>query len=107
MMSLAQIAENSRKAAKKAAREHRKPYLFEEEDRVKFPPFPFPNIGDYRPGGWKLVETYFVDSSGWGSPGEAALTIDAFLQVLKPGFGYAIIEAGEFQVYIGEFRREE
>jgi hypothetical protein len=62
-----------------------------------------PNIGDYRPKGWKLVDTHFVDSSGMGSSGEMALTFDEFARKAKKGRGYAIIEEGQFQVYIGEF----
>jgi len=71
------------------------------------PPFPFPNIGSYRPKGWRLVDRHFVDKSGYGSPHEPALTIQRFLRVLKPGMGYAIIEEGEFQCYVGEFRQLE
>lgn len=66
-----------------------------------------PNFGDYRPKGWKLVETYFVDSSGFGEESEPALTINEFLKKIKAGRGYAIIEAGQFQVYIGEFVRSK
>ncbi len=102
-MSLQQISEESRKQARKAARLHKRPYVFEEEDRGTFPPFPFPNLGDYRPKGYEMVATYFVDSFGFGSPGEPALTIDRFVSLLKPGRGYAIVEVGEFQVVIGEF----
>ena len=105
MMSLAQIAEESRKQARKAARLHKQPYIFEEEDRAHLPPFPFPNIGDYRPKGWELVRELFVDSSGFGSESEPALTVERFIRELKPGMGYAIIEAGEFQVYVGEFKK--
>jgi hypothetical protein len=64
-----------------------------------------PNIGDYRATklGWKLVDKYFVDSSGLGASGEGALTFNEFADKAKIGRGYAIIEAGQFQVYIGEF----
>jgi len=65
-----------------------------------------PNFGDYRPKGWKLGEVYFVDSSGMGQEGESALTINQFLKEVKAGKGYAIIEAGQFQVRIGEFKKE-
>ena len=106
MMSLAQIASESRKQAAKAARLHQKPYMFEEEDRKHFPPFPFPNIGDYRPKGWKLESSLFVDKTGMGGDNEPALTVEKFIQVLKPGMGYAIIEEGQFQVVIGEFKYE-
>lgn len=63
-----------------------------------------PNIGSYRPRGWKLLRELFVDKSGLGRPGEPALTIDQFYAEVKEGLGYAIIEEGECQVYIGEFQ---
>lgn len=105
MMSTRQIEEDSRRAARRAAREHKKPFLFEEEDRGKMDHLKIPNIGDYRPKGWELVGTLFVDSSGWGSPGEPALTQDQFMNRMKAGMGYAVIKAGEFQVYVGEFKK--
>ncbi len=95
----------SRKQAIQAAREKHQPYLFEEEDRDTFPPFPFPNIGSYRPKGWKLVNSLFCDSSGMGSVGEPALTCKQLIDRLRVGYGYAIIETGEFQAYIGEFEK--
>ena len=37
------------------------------------------------------------------SMNEAALTFSQFVQKAVKGRGYAIIDAGQFQVYIGEF----
>ncbi len=34
---------------------------------------------------------------------EPALSVNQFLKKLKVGHGYALIEEGEFQVYVGEF----
>ena len=65
-----------------------------------------PNFGDYRPNGYELVDKHFVDSSGFGRIGEAALTIDQFQGLIKKNFGYAIIEEGQFQLYIGEFKKK-
>lgn len=62
-----------------------------------------PNFGDYRAKGWRLVKTYFVDHSGFGQPGEMALTIAQFIEKVKEGRGYAVIETGQFQCYVGEF----
>lgn len=84
-----------------------------------------PNLGDRCPKGWKRVNiiesglpfhgvyagdnrdhgAYFVDSTGLGSPGEAAITVSEFLaQVDTSGkYGYAVVEAGQFQVKIGVF----
>ena len=67
------------------------------------PGFKLPNIGNRRPRGWKLVAEHFVDSSGWGEPGEPALTQQQFYDLLQPGHGYAVIETGQFQCYVGEF----
>ncbi len=103
MMSLNQIQYESRAAAAKASREGKRPFIVEAEDLKAMPPFPFPFIGSYVPNGWEKVEDYFVDSSGFGQPGEPALTIEQFLPRLKMGRGYAVTEAGQFQLYIGEY----
>ena len=66
-----------------------------------------PSIGDFRPKNFELVNEYFVDSSGFGAVGEMALTFNQFLEVVKEGYFYAIIETGQFQVYIGEFKKVE
>lgn len=72
-----------------------------------------PFLGDYVPEGWERVpeiEPLFVDSSGFGSAGEPALTLAEFSRKLaafkKSGdnYGFAIIEAGQFQVYIAVYR---
>ena len=62
-----------------------------------------PDFGDYRPDDYELVDEYFVDHSGFGQPGEPALTITQFQKLVKKDFGYAIIEQGQFQLWIGEF----
>jgi hypothetical protein len=103
MMGLAEIIRLNNKACEKAKKAKLLPYVIKDGDREKFPPFPFPNFGDYRPKGWELVGEYFVDSSGFGMDDEPALSIDQFLKKLKVGHGYALIEEGEFQVYVGEF----
>lgn len=64
-----------------------------------------PNFGDYRPKGWKLIETLFVDNSGWGGDNEPALSINKFIARVKNDFGYAVIEQGQFQVYVGVFEK--
>lgn len=62
-------------------------------------------LGNSIPKGWKLVKTYFVDNSGFGSEGELALTFEQFLTKVKNGYGYAIGEVGQFQIYINEYKR--
>ena len=110
MMSLAQIHSESRKAASKAAKQGKRPFIVEAEDLADwkaghFTPLPFPFIGSFVPKGWEVTAEYFVDSSGFGGPGEPALTIPAFINKLQVGYGYAITEAGQFQVYISEYRK--
>jgi len=62
-------------------------------------------IGREIPFGYELVNTYFVDNSGFGDRTEPALIFADFLDKVKAGFYYAIREAGQFQVYIGEYKR--
>ena len=62
-------------------------------------------IGDNIPLGYELTDTFFVDNSGWGADGELALTFEQFLKKVKAGYFYAIKEAGQFQVYISEFKK--
>lgn len=101
MYNIAEIKKMNRKVAKKAG--GKKPYIVKENGEITGM---IPNFGNYRPKGFTLVETYFVDSSNYGRPGEAALTFDEFREKVKKGFGYAIIEQGQFQVYVGEFEKE-
>lgn len=105
MMSLSTIDAMSRQQARKASKEKKQPYMLWPEDKKAMPPFPFPCIGSYRPKGWSLVDTLFCDSSGMGSGSEPALTASQLLEALEPGYGYAIIAEGQFQVYIGKFRK--
>lgn len=125
MMDLRQIEQESRAAAKRAARQKREPLMVEKEDLelgVKgISGIPF--IGDYIPKGWRKVDIidewyggdeemrgvyhagFFVDASGFGASYEPALTIDQFIEKMRPGYGYAVIEAGQFQVHVGVFER--
>ncbi len=102
MYSLETIKDMNRKAAKKAV--GRQPWVAAKDgdENVKT----IPDFGDYRPKDWKLVEEHFVDSSGCGGYDEPALTFNQFLKEVKEGRGYAIIEQGQFQIYVGEFVRK-
>lgn len=64
-----------------------------------------PFIGDHVPDGFELVEEHFVDSTGWGHEDEPALTIGQFAEKLRNGRFYAITQSGQFQIFIGEFRK--
>lgn len=134
MMDIRTIHEMSREAAAEAAEMEREPYYLDEIElqnlRDHFDGFPFPNLGSYEPEGWERVDVvdegmiddnwrglgtsgmtedepkgFFVDSSGFGGAGEPALTVAEFLDALKPGYGYAVFEVGQFQVKVAAFRR--
>jgi len=115
MMTGSAIRELSRRAARNAARRHKTPFLIEKEDiedwkagRPSASARSIPFLGDYVPKGWKRTDRrpLFVDSSGFGSEGEPALTISRFLEALTVGMGYAVIEAGQFQVYVAEYAKD-
>ena len=57
--------------------------------------------------GYKKVNTYFVDNSGFGDRGEPAMVISDFLSQVKQGCYYGITSVGQFQVYIGEFIKDK
>ena len=105
MMGLATIKKLNQEAGDRAKGLDLQPYIVNDTTTVQDIRL-MPNFGDYRPKGWELVETYFVDSSGFGQEGEPALTLRQFMGRIKKGRGYAIIEAGQFQVYIGEFEKK-
>jgi hypothetical protein len=87
----------------KAKRLKLKPYIALCDGDVNV--FKMPFMGYYSPKGFKITDNrYFVDSSGFGSEGEAALTVNQFLNKVKEGFAYGIYEAGQFQVYIQEYK---
>ena len=59
------------------------------------------------------LETLFVDSSGFGRPGEAALTMEGFERAVEAlheehgGLMLTIEEAGPFQVFIAVWKEKE
>ena len=117
MMSLTAIKEQNREAAAIAAAEGMTPFVYAEKSEVReIFPLPFPFLGDHRPEGWELAEEHFADSSGFGSRSEPALTAEQLLALIEEkiedahlgGYqvGWAIIEAGQFQLYVGEFHKD-
>jgi len=112
MMSPEAIRSESDRAARRAARERREPYVvFDEREARSMQSFPFPFLGDYVPRGWEKVEDLFCDSSGFGSESEPALTqgqlrdkVCEYL-ALPDTYGFAVTEAGQFQVYVGVFKK--
>ena len=116
MKSLNQIMLENQEAAAQAARDNREPFCpFGPEEFEHWPPFPFPYFGDYVPHGWKRVKDYFVDASGFGQLGELALTAQEFLNEARGDYtlaticgqkvGWAVVEVGQFQVYVSLFRK--
>lgn len=136
MMSLQQINEMSRKAEERAKARNSHPrqvgtYMAENHDRLAKHMRGLPFIGRYIPDNFELVqrqeiaesrhvgpdrlasmacdEPYlFVDSSGFGSMSEPALTFPEFIDLVKanPSYAYAIVEAGQFQVVVGVYRKK-
>jgi hypothetical protein len=133
MMSLSAIRDLSREAAAKAAKENKVPLVLDEHDLKDLREkgtltkggggIPF--IGDNVPDGWERVNVwedddwperskyeyegsgcYMVDTSGYGSPEEPALTVSQMGEIFKPGFGYALVESGQFQGHIGVFQKK-
>lgn len=67
---------------------------------------------DRIPDHYTRVQRWFVDSSGFGEPGEPAMTFNEFQQAVFLELGradaplfMAIEQAGQFQVYIHAYRR--
>jgi len=107
MMDLSTIRQLQLDAAKLARRSKKKPFVAWPGDTYNeiVARGGIPNFGNYRPKGWKLIDTHFVDKSGFGSDREPALTLDKFLSSLVPEHGYAMIEEGQFQCVVGEFEK--
>jgi len=112
MMDLATIRELSRESGALARQENKRPFCIEcLEDISQYPPFPFPNLGDYCPAGYAEVDRWFCDSSGFGTDHEPALTPARLRDKLRttylhhPEYSYGIVETGQFQLYLGVFRR--
>ena len=111
MMSLQYISQMSDEAAVKAAEQELEPLALWPSDCD--PPFRFPDIGSMDPEGFEKVEDLFVDHSGFGSPGEAALTSEEFSEKLlamvkasEVTLFAAITETGQFQLYVTVYRKE-
>jgi hypothetical protein len=112
MMDPSTIRALANKAAREARREGRLPYGFYDSDDVDTSMRDLPFLGSYVPKGYKLVTELFVDASGFGREDEPAFTFREFCQRIRcdieqygnPYF-YAIREAGQFQVYVGVYRK--
>ena len=124
MMDLDTIREFQAEAASIAAKAKQKPMLMETSDVGNIESLRrLPNIGTYLPDGWERVDAstfgdngrgagtvdgvpyFFVDKTGWGSKGEPAITVTEMAALIRPGYGYAIVEEGQFQIGIGVFKK--
>ena len=122
MMSLMEIEYQARQAARRSQKLGLEPFVITQEHKdagdIDAVGKKIPNLGDRVPKGWRRVDPtiwydgrvrgvyeagFFVDSSGFGGEHEPALTPRQFLEMAKPGYGYGIVEAGQFQVHIGVF----
>ena len=132
MMSLEVIRNMSREAGIAAAERRETPLIIETDDMLDIGTFRdtihgIPFLGDHLPEGWARVDlseieelnghpkiytgdndgygAFFVDSTGLGYEEEASMTIRELYGAIIPGYGYGIVETGQFQVKIGMFRR--
>ena len=125
MMSSEQIEREAERHARKAKRHGKVPHFLSAlgDDAIRRECARIPFLGDYVPRGFERMhvgdtfgEQYgagtadhaylFVDSSGSGERGERAMTIGQFAEFVQrhPGYGYAIVEAGQFQIVLGVYQ---
>lgn len=112
MFSIGALIALNHELAAEAAKQDHKPYVpFNIEEVNRWPPFPFPSLGDHAPLGWEKAGTsWFVDATGHGNGWESAMTVQEFTEALRryvaehPGHGFAITDQGEFQVVVSAFR---
>ena len=120
MMGLAEIKAANRRNSRTARELDKQPCVPTAAQRAilatgKLEGIRIPSFGGYVPRGWKRTsrdqisnsdEPFFVDTSGFGAPGEPALTHEQFareLAKLPEGVGIALIEVGQFQCYIATY----
>lgn len=135
MMDIETIVALNKEAGNKAKRHGMKPTTFDEDARMCLedgniePIRSINKLGNYVPKGWKRFNTnnfvdewalpyshkllenggLFVDSSGFGSSSEPALTIGELVELMnvllknRPDLGFSIVSEGQFQLTIGVF----
>lgn len=125
MMNIREITRLNDEAALEAAANDNHPFLVTAANKAAamdgwLDDWNIPHLGDYVPPGWRRVslsdkisrrgisrdlDAFFVDSTDMGQPDEPALTLAQFVASVEPGFGYAVISAGQFQVHVGKYER--
>ena len=66
-----------------------------------------PSVDENNCGNWSLIDILLVDNSGFGQENEPALTIKQFYKQIKAGLAYGVVDAGQFQVQVGIFKKTE
>jgi hypothetical protein len=139
MMDIETIVAMNKQQGRKAKKSGKEPTQFDEEDIQQAesgdltPLKKIINLGNYIPKGWKRFNTnelkdqldlsydwkfldnggLFVDSSGFGSESEPALSVNQFLQTVSKLFkirddlGFAICSEGQFQLTIGVYEEDK
>lgn len=113
MMDLATLRRMNDAAVAKAKRLRQTPYVIRSTRALNnMPPFPFPNIGSFVPEGWReeedlrlFVSKTSVDSGPALSTSQLCKRLHE-LRAQNPKYGYAIVDEGQFQLYIGVFTKE-
>lgn len=104
MWGTSTISDLSLQAAVKAKAHEKQPIRILNWDTITIP-----FLGTYLPEGWKLVDQRFVDSTGKGRKYEPAMTQADFktwvesVQAADEHAGFAILEQGQFQIYVGYY----
>ncbi len=116
MYGLETIIEMNREAGDRARDAGLEPFHLERAPQLDLmPPFPFPSLGDDSVEVSKRYEhivDLFCDKSGMGADDEPALSIPQLMEKLRSllrenketGLRLAIVEEGQFQLYIGVWR---
>lgn len=101
MMDLGTIRRLNAQSTRAAARSGNLPRLWDGDDKA----FRCPYVGDRTPRGYRRTarEPLFVDTSGFGSTSEPALTQAQFVAAMTPGMFYGMTEHSQFQGYVAEF----
>lgn len=113
MLSLEQIRHIAEQSGRRARKLGKTPLVFSGKEAIETEVRGIPNLGEYVPKGWEHLEgrDLFADKTGWGSESEPALTFRGLCEELgrryeeDPAYGYGIVEEGEFQIYVGTFKR--
>jgi len=110
MMGIEAIKDLAHELALRAAMEELEPYQPADADEpLRWRTCPAPNLGNYRPYGWRLVDEVTVDK-GWGAPG---LDFDELKQWCSERVaedetaGFAITAEGQWSVTIGYFTQDD